>query len=218
MAEVLPACSPSSLLQRRLSQGQYGSMEITGLMSTFNIQLRPEAALAAASATMPVVLGQQHHAQQLSAYGQTIPAEMIDPSTVHAATVAGMQYTNPYNLSSGFEGASFGSLGWPAVASLPHMTAPQATLLRTDSHGSSDSEPYIKSEGQSPVRPSQVFYDAGLYSMADGGSAIESSDEGKPTSFSTEIDTLMKAIQSQTNDPKKPQTEKNKSEIGRAHV
>ena len=187
-------------------------MDITGLMSTFNIQLRPETALAAPSIAMPVVLGQQHHTQQLSGYGQTtVPGGIFDPSTVHAANVAGLQYTNPYNISSGFEGASFGALGWPAVAPLQNMTASRTALLRTESHGSSDGEPYIKSEGQSPVRPSQVFYDACLYSIADGSSAIDSSDEGKPTIFSTEIDTLMKAIQSQTKEPQKQQTEKSKS-------
>lgn len=123
-----------------------------------------------------------------------------------------MQFANPYNLSNGFGGPSFGSLGWPAVVPPQNMTAAQqATLLRAASHGSSESEPYIKTEGNSPVRPSQVFYDAGLYSMADGGSVIESSDEGgKPLVFSTEIDTLMRAIQSQTNDPERKQNDRNK--------
>jgi hypothetical protein len=191
-------------------------MDIAGLMSTFNIQFRPDAAVAAvaaaASTSMPMLVGQQQHPQQLSGFEQPmIPGGVINPSAVHAVHGGGMPFTNPYNLSSGFEGASFGSLGWPAVIPPQNVTEPQATLLHSDSDGSSDSEPYIKTEEHSPVHPSQVFYDAGLYAIGDGGSAIESSDEGgKPVVFSTEIDTLMRAIQSKTNEPENKQAEKSK--------
>lgn len=139
-----------------------------------------------------------------------IPGGVINPSAVHAHNGVDMQFTNPYNLSNGFEGASFGALGWPAIAPAQNTTGPQASLLRTESNGSSDSEPYIKSEAHSPVHPSQVFYDASLYSIGDGEGAVESSDEEKPAVFSTEIDTLMRAIQSQSKDPEKKQTEKSK--------
>ena len=211
MAAVLPANSPSNLLQRRLSQGQYGSMDIAGLMSTFNIQFRPEA--AAASTSMPALYGQQHHPQHMQGFESSLlPGGMINPSAVHASSGASVPFTNPYNLSSGFAGASFGSFGWQTALPMHDLTGTHAPLLRSESNGSSDSEPYIKTEGHSPVRPSQVFYDAGFYSMTDGGSAVESSDEGgKPVVFSTEIDTLMRAIQSQSDTPEKKHSVKSKS-------
>ena len=211
MAAVLPPNSPNNLLQRRLSQGQYGPLDIAGLMSTFNIQFRPEA--SAAATAMPVLYSQQHHSQHMQGFEPSLlPGGLINPSAVHASSGVGVHFTNPYNLSSGFQGASFGSFTWPPLLPQHGLSGNHGPLLRSDSNGSSDSEPYIKTEGQSPVRPSQVFYDAGIYSMTDGGSAIESSDEGgKPVVFSTEIDTLMRAIQSQSKAPEKKHAEKTKS-------
>ena len=203
MAAVLPSNNPSSLLQRRLSQAQYESLDVAGLMSTFNMAFRPDA--AAASASMPFVFSQQ---QQLAVNAPSMaPSELINPSAIHTSTI-GMEnsFTNPYNLGNGFNAASFGSLSWPANQ---NFNGPHGSLLRSGSHGSSDSEPYIKSEEQSPVQPSQVFYDNDGF-LADAGCAIESSDESKPAVFSTEIDTLMRAIQSKSNTSEQRSAEKSR--------
>jgi hypothetical protein len=210
MAAVLPANSPSSLLERRLSQAQYNAAEMAGVMSTFNINFRPNA-----MTNIPLTSHtQQHHHhhqqsrfqlhQQLAIEAQSItPNGLVNPSIVAEPTVAlDSSFTNPYALTNPYPGASFGSLSWPAI-STQTFTGPPNGLIRTASNSSSSSEPYIKLEEQSPVHPSDVFYDAAVYSSPeDTTSSIDDPEESKPVVFTTEIDTLMRAIQSKsdTND------------------
>ena len=201
MAAVLPPNNPSNLLQRRLSQAQYNSMEMAGLMSSFNMSFRPDSALPANSPAPMHFAFNERQQQPLACSGPSLaPSELHHSSVMQSNMAMGMDSTfnNPYNLGSGFNGGSFGSLLWPVASSNLAFTAQPASLSRPRSHSSTDSEPYIKSEEQSPVRPSQVFYDAGVYSSPeDELSLLGSSDEGKPAVFATDIDTLMLSIQSQ---------------------
>ncbi|KAM0719389.1 hypothetical protein Q7P37_005294 [Cladosporium fusiforme] len=73
--------------------------------------------------------------------------------------------------------------------------------------------PYNMASGQtnntedvSPVHPSQLLYDSTAYaSPPDYSSPFDSSDESKPAVFSTDIDTLMRAIQSKRQDTESDQ-------------
>lgn len=203
MATVSPSAPPSNLLQRRLSAAQYNSMEMAGLMSTFNMSFRPDAAAAASVAPIPFdvrhqeLQHQRHQLQQMAVNPSSLASfQPVHPSIIHDNTTIAMDNTSLYGMGTGFRGGSFGSLAWPAA----HVGATHPiSLLHNDSQVSSDSEPFIKSEGQSPIQPSQLFHNAAdYYPSADATNSSESNDEGKPTVFSTDIDTLMQVIQSQT--------------------
>lgn len=204
MAEVLPA-QPSNLLQRRLSQAQYDPGEMVGIMSSFNMAFRPEsaAAMAAASASMPFILDQQQleQQQQIPLHATSMaPTELIHPAAMHAPLMgSGNVLPQSYNMATGFGSASFGSLSWPAMAPSQFVATPQSTLLLPQNRSSADSKPFIKTEDLSPVQPSQLLYDAQAFtSSPDSGSLSDSSDEIKPAIFSTDIDTLMRTIQSKS--------------------
>ena len=176
-------------------------------MSTYSMAFRPDAAAAAAAAaasmSMPFVLGPH---QQLGAGTSSMsPNELLETASMGI----GNAFMNPYNHNGGVNGLSFGSLSWPATAIHQGAAAPPPLFLRSNSHGSTDSETYIKTEEQSPVRPFQVFYDAGTYSAtSDAASSADSSDESKPAVFPTDIDTLMQAIQSKSSSTEEKQPEK----------
>ena len=199
MAAVLPANSPSSLLRRRLSQAKEDPIEIAGLMSSFNMSFRPDVA-AGYLPPVPAMLAQQRHHQQLAMNAPSmIPSELLNTSPEQLSSMIGeSSFSNEYNIAAGFNRASFGSLSWPVTIVPQYLPGPPPTLLRSESNSSTDSIPFIKTEEESPVHPSQVLYDAGVYASADLGSAIDSSDDSKVPVFSTEIDTLMRAIQSKS--------------------
>lgn len=106
-------------------------------------------------------------------------------------------FSNPYGFASGnVNGAAmFGSLSWPA----PDMPP---SLVRDSSYSSTSttSEPQIKME-DAPVHPSQLYDNTSCASPPEYSSSLDSSDDCKPSAFSTDIDTLMRAIQSK-QDPK----------------
>ncbi|KAK3715416.1 DNA-binding transcription factor [Vermiconidia calcicola] len=193
MAEVLPANHPSSLLQRRLSQAQLTSMDMVDLMSTFNMSFRSDGSAAASS--MPFVFGQQEQQRRLDLNLQQrfggYPHAPAPNAHVNLAAVqtqpSGMEnaFTNSY-MANSYQGSSFGSLSWPVA--LPDQALPTGAES-SDSNSSTASEPYIKSE--------KMFYDAAVHSYPEWvTSPVDSSDESKPAVFSTEIDTLMRTIQS----------------------
>ena len=211
MAAVLPASSPGNLLQRRLSQAQYNSMEMAGLLSNFRM---PDAAAAAAavSMSMPFLHSQQH--QQLAVNAPSMaPSDLMHPSSVYNNLPMSMDssFTNPYNLAASFHGGSFGSLSWPVAPAVQTISAPHSSLLRNENHIRDGNKTYIKSEDPSPIQPSQLFYDANAYSSPEGTASPEdSSDESKAIVFSTEIDKLMRQIQSKSRPVEQRQKGKDK--------
>ncbi|KAK5119984.1 hypothetical protein LTR85_007060 [Meristemomyces frigidus] len=216
MAAVLPPNNPSALLQRRLSLAQYGSMDIAGMMSNFNMAFRPDDAAAAASAAPASnVFSLPQNSQQQSMVTQPpsmAPSELFNPTSIAEASALGLDTTfvDPYTMGVGFGGPTFGSFGWPMASTLqPSYVAP-TSMSRNHSISSTDSEPFIKSEGQSPVNPSQLYYDGNAYTTSpETTSAADSSDE-KPTVFATDIDTLMRAIQAKSEPAQQRQKEKSR--------
>lgn len=174
-----------------MSRVQYDMLDMTGLMNSFNMPFQPEE--LAASTAMPV---QNIIAQQ--------PLQNVAPSmapgdlfNMHAHMDSTTQFGEPYNMASGTMNnvATFGSLSWPS--------GPSVVPMRRDSSycSASSSETYIKTEDVVPVHPSQLLYDNTAYvSGPDYSSSFDSSDESKPAVFSTDIDTLMRAIQSKKQD------------------
>lgn len=165
-------------------------------MSTFNMSFRPDAAAAiaaaAASNSVPFTLHQQSQIPSTMA-----PSDAINPLAMQVDMSTGLDnsYPMPYTLAAGFNGGSFGNLSWPP-APVGRSLGPQQFLSRNQSSSSTDSEPYIKLEEDSQIQPCQVLYDASAYSTTpDSASPMESADESRSPVIATDIDTLMRAIQ-----------------------
>lgn len=200
MADVLPATKPSLLLQRRLSQAQFNQMEMANLMSQYSGAFRPDAT------AMQMPCYQPQEQQKMSMNTQSIaPTDLMNNNASNDFGNVNLDnaYSSLYMGNSGFTNATFGNLTFPA----PIVTNPQAMqqhhpiMLRNESYSSGgSSEPFIKSEEQSPVNPSQVFFDATQYaSSPESQPPSDASEESKPAVFSTDIDTLMRAIQSKAS-------------------
>ncbi|CAK3940155.1 Asparagine-rich zinc finger AZF1 [Lecanosticta acicola] len=211
MADVLQPNRPSQLLQRRLSHANRSQMEMAGIMSNFSMAFRPDAA---AALSLPYVAAQEQ--QKLS---MNVPS--IAPSALmnHAGTTdmnslcLDNAFTNAYNLSHGFNNATFGSLTWPVPILANTNTMAHPSMMRNESYSSDgSSEPYIKMEEDSPIDPSQTFYEPTAYeSGPDSRPTSDSSEESKPAVFSTDIDTLMRAIQSKCHSTDQRQPEKRRA-------
>ncbi|TKA69917.1 hypothetical protein B0A55_07637, partial [Friedmanniomyces simplex] len=213
MTMVMAPINPSDLLRRRLSQPQYDTLDMTGLMSQFNIPFRPDA--AATPMSMPYL---QDHQPQQPASILPFPPQQNQLYNNALMPVISMPdesvFAESYNLSEDFLGASFGCLGWPAVTTMPPSLPPQSTIIRDDSYNSINCEPHIKSEDMSPVIPCQIFGDTGAYmSSPDRSTSPDSSDESKPAVFSTDIDVLMRAIQAKSQPAEHREHEKSEPRV-----
>jgi hypothetical protein len=180
MTNVSVAGQPGELLQRRLNRVQPDAMHMARVMASFNEPFRPEELAQSASMSLPNAVAQQ-----------PLPDLTYYPGNVFNAGPnldINAPFGNPYGLTHN-GAAMFGSLSWPAS----NMPPP---LVRDSSYSSTASEPYIKME-DAPVHPSQLLYDNTVFgSPPDYSSSMDSSDDTKPSVFSTDIDTLMRAIQS----------------------
>ncbi|KAK5134859.1 hypothetical protein LTR08_006091 [Meristemomyces frigidus] len=205
MAAVLPANHQSALLQRRLSQVQYNSVDMAGMMSNFNMAFRPNDAATfaavSASASLPLLRNMQQQSMAMCPPSMA-PSEMFlcnSPPEVPMLGVSDSTFADPYTMAGTFGGPSFGTFGWPMGTSMLPSYLLQTPSARDISYSSTDSETYIKSEEHSPIHPSQLHYQPNTYTTSEESpSPAESSDESKPTVFATDIDTLMKAIQAKT--------------------
>ncbi|KXS99361.1 hypothetical protein AC578_8970 [Pseudocercospora eumusae] len=200
MADVLPAKAPSRLLQRRLSHAHFNAMEVQGMMAQFNMAFRPDAA-----ASIPLQMLQAQEQQRLAMHAASVaPSELFNthPGQImnNSIYMDNSAFQNPYTVLVGMNNATFGSLAWPASINTNQHAMAVPPAVRNESYSSVESsEPSIKTEDQSPIHPSHVFFDATAYaSSPELQTATDSSEETKPVVFSTEIDTLMKAIQMKT--------------------
>ncbi|TKA69888.1 hypothetical protein B0A49_08009 [Cryomyces minteri] len=91
--------------------------------------------------------------------------------------------------------------------------ANQSLDTHTDSNScvtnSDQRSPVVKAEVHSPVQPHQIFHDVYSVDTLDSSSPTES-DDSNDTNFSTDVDTLMKAIQAKSRPTQ--QRQRNKSE------
>lgn len=173
------------------------------LMSSFNIAFRPDASAVVDTTAIAGVSDRQGRLintmiQPTIPPSQMFAMAMADPSgmTMNGNYSTAMaQHPNPINIPS------FAPTIWQTQLSQPAvqpMTMLEPLPLRHDSCSSMDSDPYIKSEESFVLPPSQMLFDTAVYSEPSSASPVDSSDE-KPAVFSTDIDVLMRAIQSKTN-------------------
>lgn len=180
---------PSQLLQRRLSQNPNSHMDVTGIMSsfTFNMGFRPDA--------MPVMQSQQQQHQHTnhSYLAPTNSGDMFNDYAMFHDNSFSMD--NTYNMA--YAGASFGNLGPVMFQPMHQVPTHRLAPIPDEGYGSADSpEAHIKLEEQ--INPSQILYNAEQYEARSGSpTGSDESEDRKPSVFSTDIDTLMRAIQAQ---------------------
>jgi hypothetical protein len=110
---------------------------------------------------------------------------------------------NPYNMQQGF------NMQYPttmAQAVTYSTAADLQTMMPTAKDGRSsfsmiESTPPVKTEAASPIQPSQLYYDA----TYTDDSKQTSSESDSNVNFSTDVDTLMKAIQAKSQQAKRQQ-------------
>jgi hypothetical protein len=192
MANLSVAGQPSGLLQRRLNRVQPDAMHMARVMASFNEPFRPEELAESASMPLSSAMAEQPLPNLI-----LFPGDVFNPGPQLDIIPP---FGNPYGLAhSTLSGvAMFGSLSWPAAGVPP-------PLVRDSSYSSTATEPPIKME-DAPVHPSQLLYDNTVFeSPPEYSSSLDSSDETKHSIFSTDIDTLMRAIQSKQNPEPQPQ-------------
>lgn len=103
------------------------------------------------------------------------------------------------------------SVSWPSSIDYAATAVPAQDDMRRDSLGSTLSiSPVIKSEEPVSVQMSQISQDAGVFSSQDAPSPVET-DDGSAPSFSTDIDTLMRTIQTNFDTDQENQETKSKA-------
>ncbi|GAB7357253.1 hypothetical protein MBLNU459_g8230t3 [Dothideomycetes sp. NU459] len=229
MADVLPHSQGDLLRRRRMSFAKQSSCFDMNQFMDYNMNLRPSMGSAHASipasnssfiTAEPGTLSSDFDSMPISMNVNTYPQASMVPSTMafNANSLAlDTRFTNPYNLATSFN-AGLAAMpqmdqpaAWPQYESRP-MAALDTTHMRNDSFSSYEScPPLIKSEDeQSPIQPSQMFYNAPVYSGNLEESSPTSSDDSTSANFSTDVDILMKAIQTKTTQPDPSVQQQNK--------
>ncbi|KAI7215121.1 hypothetical protein KC333_g5643 [Hortaea werneckii] len=125
-----------------------------------------------------------------------------------------------------FSGSTFGNLCWP-MSNQPLESLHNAQVPHERNYNSLD-EAYIKKEDDLPICPSQLVLGSSAYASSPEATTTvsDASDESNPAVFSTDIDTLMRAIQSKSSHkaerpnsshPVQPTTTKNTKAKKRHH-
>ncbi|THY96656.1 hypothetical protein D6C92_03790 [Aureobasidium pullulans] len=208
MAAVHPQTTAGSLMgRRRVSNAQY-SPSMMSYMPTYNLNLKDPMAQHQGQIHMsnshfiPIQTAPDMDAMMdMNAYSQPsmVPNAM---AYQHGPMAMDTSYTNHFNLANNFNGSM---PAMPPLESVPQwqtfdqMQMPPINMshMRSESQSSIEScPPLIKSEDeQSPILPSQVFFNTPAYMQTDNASSA-GSDDIPITATSTDIDALMKAIQS----------------------
>ncbi|KAK4622000.1 Asparagine-rich zinc finger protein AZF1 [Fulvia fulva] len=173
-------------------------MDVAGVMSSFNMAFRPDTSVMLSYMQSQEQEGTTMHAPSIA------PSELLN-TQMNADLSVGLgmdpSYANVYAMNPGYNNATFGNLvAWPAPINTNFNAMPRPAMMQTDSYSSLDSnETYIKIEDDSPAHPSQVFYNANAYASSPASrTGTDEPEETKPTVFATDIDTLMRAIQTKT--------------------
>ena len=194
----LVADQSDTLLPRRSSSIQYNTFDMSNVLASFHAPFRPEELVESASTPLPSNIALQP-LPDLSMVMTT--GEMFDNDSKYGLNAP---FCNPYGLEQNpmAAGASFGSLYWPAVMP-PVPAASNYSPIAPDRH--------IKMEDDPQIQAPQFDYDTtGLGSPSNDSSTSESSDDTKPAVFNTDIDTLMRTIQSKHH-PEQQQTKPSNS-------
>ncbi|KAJ8611456.1 hypothetical protein MRB53_037975 [Persea americana] len=172
----------ASLKRSPTSVDSYGPIELTADMATY--AFRPDS-----SAALLQTMNMTTNMQMFGGMAPDMFVETFDGSLnmPHVATFG--------NISLPVQ-----PMARPAMFSMPPQTnqIPPVPALYHEASSSSissvDSEPSIKQEEQSPIHPSQ-FFNMSSYTMSESPEEVDE----KPVVFTTDIDTLMRAIQSKAS-------------------
>lgn len=192
MATTLPSNDVESIWQRRRLQSQHSfGASTTGFVSDYSA-FRPNTVASSSYMLYP-----QDYRQAYSSNVPTcLPTELANPFAFYGAapTYLDNTFTTPYGFPNTWSGASFGSLPWTNTT----MHTAQPTQVHTHNHSDAHREPFVKIEEDTFVQPCPFYDDSVFTSSSESGSPMDSGDEQKPTVFSTEIDTLMRTIQTKS--------------------
>jgi len=188
MNDHMAAVHPDGLLRRRLGRVQPDQLDYTTVMSLdFSNPFRPDAA---ASSAMPLHMP-ANDAPTMA------PQNMLNAAS---STAMDSSFANPYTFSANFLN-SFGSLSYPATSMMPFDSVSSIPMPQNYACTSMNPDPMIKLEDEQQIQPSQLLYDTTAYHTPPDSSPMDSSDECKPSVFSTDIDTLMRTIQGKQQSP-----------------
>ncbi|EME42868.1 hypothetical protein DOTSEDRAFT_72344 [Dothistroma septosporum NZE10] len=185
---------------------------MAGVMSSFNMAFQPDT-----SAILPYMQMQEQERHTMHA-PSIIPSDLMN-TQINADLSVGLgmdaSFANAHAMNVDYNNATFGNLAaWPAPINTNFNAMPRPVMMQAESYSSTDSsEPYIKTEDDSPVHASQVFYNANAYaSSPESQTGTDEPEETKPTVFATDIDTLMRAIQTKTGSAAE-QRQKDQTEV-----
>lgn len=128
------------------------------------------------------------------------PNQMFNDSTLSMSMNMDGTFSNHCHPLTTFNAPSFGSLSWGSIQQ--HQPS-QLVAMRHEDNSDLSVEPYIKLE-DSPSMASQISCDAVASILLPPSTILsDSTDERKPAVFSTDIDSLMRAIQAK-EEPAEP--------------
>ncbi|KAH9823712.1 Asparagine-rich zinc finger protein AZF1 [Teratosphaeria destructans] len=191
---------------------------MANIMSSLGMSFRPEDGSAASEPSFfppahPPPYG-LHLAHPMGVNPSTLmPNDMMGTSMAEAASLGfgAMYQQNGHHLLGSFGNATFGSLGWSESSTLAQPIQHPMPLMRDETYGSLSGEPCIKAEEPSPVIAPRMYYDGTTTTFRSSPESTQDSSPGEnqPPVFSTDIDVLMRAIQSKSdpssNQPSSPE-------------
>ena len=130
-------------------------------------------------------------------------------------------FSSAYNMSMAYQNSmpvsDMSNMHHPSmwhanVDYMPVVAAP-ATHMRNNSLSTMSSSPIVKSEERSPVQPTHMFYEPLADASQLGSSSPVDSDSSPVASFSTDVDTLMKAIQAKTKPAEQQKPKVNRTQV-----
>lgn len=173
---------------------------MTGKMSPFDMT---HGTTAAASATSSNAL---HPSQNQNSFGPATPlpplpsVDIFNILSLPEGSSCGIdtKVLDEWTAPDIFSGSTFGNLYWP-MSTQPLESTYTANVPHERNCNGFD-EACIKKEDDLPICPSQLVLGPSTYASSPEATAnvSDASDESNPAVFSTDIDTLMRAIQSKT--------------------
>lgn len=208
MSGTFATTQPETLPEPHLNHVEQDIMQMGIYASDFSMAFRPGEANAAPLPQTNAGYYTLPYAQQaFNIQGGIDPSALLNRTQASNSTTTLLDNNHgtfsPFLMDPTYLGGStFGSLVWPSGND-------QLALFRDDSSSNLNSGSYIKSEASSPARSSHIHPDTS--SCSESISPFDSADECKPPIFSTDVDTLMKAIQQQSKPAEHRQRSKQKA-------
>ena len=187
MADIVLSRQHGSLFRRRLDRLRTDALHTAGAMTSLNGAFWPEG-LVGSDSVLPL---------------KDMTQECLSDVTSNFAILYAHQYsfgvTNPFNVP---DRPAHITLDSAAMLGLPLWTASRVPPLISNTSCSSCVPETCSRIGDIYVNPSRLVRDRSAYAAPPSSPTI---DDSMPTTFTTEIDTLMQAIHSKQQSEEKPQ-------------